>query len=112
MVVLLIMGSKIIRTRLPKKVYGDYWISDFVKDTDIKIVNIEEENNQWKVKSNNDYQLIDSSKNEKEALYLENYQINFIKVNKTGDIYLLYSAPSTDENIFYLDSFYTYKVYN
>jgi len=103
MVVLLIMGSKIIRTRLPKKVYGDYWISDFVKDTDIKIVNIEEENNQWKVKSNNDYQLIDSSKNEKEALYLENYQINFIKVNKTGDIYLLYSAPSTDENIFYLE---------
>ena len=103
MIVLLIMGTKIIRTRLPKKVYGDYWISENIKDFDNKIINVEEENNKWKVKSNNDYKLLDSSRNEVEYLYLEDYKTYFIKVIKTGDIYLLYSSPSIDNNIAYLD---------
>jgi len=104
MVVLLIMGTKIIRTRLPKKIYGDYWISENIKDSDNKIINVEEENSRWKVKSNNDYKLLDSNRNELEHLYLEDYQMYFIKVVKTSEIYLLYSAPSIDNNIIYLNT--------
>ena len=101
MTVLLVMGNKIIKTMLPKKIYGDYWITD--SNIDDKIINIEEENGRWKVKSNSDYQLIDSNQKQIESMYLENYAINYVRVSKTNDIYLLYSAPIFDETIKYLN---------
>ena len=99
MIVLLITGNKIIKTMLPKNVYGDYWIVD--GDIDNKIINIEEENGHWKIKSNNGYQLIDANQQEIEYLYLQNYDINYVRVNKSNDIYILYSAPIFDKTINY-----------
>jgi hypothetical protein len=53
------MKNKIVRTRLPKNIYGDYWVSDYDNSEDKKIIDIEAENNLWKAKSNLEYQIID-----------------------------------------------------
>ncbi|MDD3187344.1 MAG: type VII secretion protein EssC [Bacilli bacterium] len=102
MIVLLITKNKIIRTLLPKKIYGDYWITDHISNTEKKIMNIEEEDSNWKIKSNAEYQIIDNTQKLLDSVYLKEYETYYIKVNKTDDIYLLYCIPTFDEAINYL----------
>lgn len=102
MIVLLIMKNKIVRTRLPKNIYGDYWISDYDNGEENKIINIEAENGLWKTKSNSEYQIIDTNQKKAESLYLDNFEIKYLKVLKTNEVYLIYCLPTFDENITYL----------
>lgn len=104
MIVLLIMKNKIVRTRLPKNIYGDYWVSDYDNSEDKKIIDIEAENNLWKAKSNLEYQIIDKDQKKVDFLNLNAYEINYLKVIKTNEVYLIYCLPTFDENIIYLNS--------
>ena len=99
MTVLLITGNKIIKTLLPKNINGEYWITE----NEDKIININEEEGRWKIKSNNEYQLINSNQEEIEDIYLEDYSINYAKVIKNNDIYLIYSVPSFDSSLNYFE---------
>ena len=101
MIALLITSTKIIRTFLPKKVFGDYWIIDI--ENDEQIINIEEENNKWKIKSNPNYTLIDEQQKEVEELFLENYLLTYVRVNKNNEVYLLYIEPTFDETVKHLE---------
>lgn len=94
MIALLITSTKIIRTFLPKKIFGDYWIIDI--ENNEQILNIEEENNNWKIKSNLDYTLIDNNQNQINEIILKEHSLNYVKVNKNNEVYLLYIEPSYD----------------
>ena len=100
MVLLLITGNKIIRTILNKNVIGNYWVTGPLNSE--QIINIEGISEGWEVKSNPDYTLLDSNQNPKETILLEEYSLYYVKVNKTNEIYLLYTEPMYDDSIMHL----------
>ena len=100
MVLLLITGNKIIRTILNKNVIGNYWLTGPINNE--QIINIEGISEGWEVKSNPDYTLLDSNQNPKETILLEEYSLYYVKVNKTNEIYLLYTEPMFDDSIMHL----------
>ena len=106
MFVLLIRTDKIIKTVLPKTISGDYWIVDVLdNDTEVKIINIEEKDSVWHIKSNNDYEIIDIDKRVVDHTIIKDYDIKYIKSKKDSRIFILYCCPINDES-------YTYYEYN
>ncbi len=70
-------NKKLLTTKLPKDINGNYWITD---SNGKNLVNIESVKSNWVLKSNNDIKIIDNKVDGKD-LNLFNGQIDFVQLN-------------------------------
>ena len=99
MIVRLIKKKQIYNFFLPTKITGNYWITDndYLGNTR-NLINIEEYNGQWKMKSNFETKIM-SGENEVESVILNDYSILFLKVNTDNEYVIIYCSPSNENNI-------------
>ena len=97
MIVRLIKKSKIINFSLPNTIKGNYWITDtdYLGNTR-NLINVEEEDGKWKIKSDFETKIMAGSK-EIEAAYLSDYSMFFLKINTDNEYVILYCSPNADK---------------
>lgn len=101
-IVRLIKKTKIYNFTLPTKIAGNYWITDndYLGNTR-NLINVEEENGKWKIKSDFETKIMSGEK-EIESAYLKEYSFYFLKINTDSEYVILYCSPSVDPEIFKL----------
>ncbi len=96
MIVRLIKKNQIYNFLLPKKISGNYWITDIDSmGGERNLINIDSEKNNWKIKSNYETKIIDNNK-EIESTTLEEYHSYFLKINNENEFVILYCSPSIE----------------
>ncbi len=102
MIVRLIKKKKIFNFVLPTKIAGNYWITDndYLGNTR-NLINVEEENGQWKIKSDFETKIM-SGEYEIESAILKDYSLYFLKINTDNEYVILYCSPSIDKESFKL----------
>ena len=111
MIVTLIGKDAINKLNLPKEIRGNYWLCD--KDTGAKLINVQNVNNKWQIKSTYKYKIINSKnviiKDDKIEIYengreilenieLEEYNFYCIKQAESEKIDILYCSPLYEDN--------------
>ena len=102
MLVSLIKGNKIKQLRLPNKVLGNYCITDYEDNNEIKLINIESLNDKWYLISNEYVSVIENGQ-EKRNTVLNNYTFYLLKNKRNNTFILVYCSPIYDT---------TYKKYS
>ena len=98
MIVRLIKKSKIYNFTLPTKVSGNYWITDNDYLGNVRnLINVEEENGQWKIKSDFETKIMNGD-HEIDSAILQEYSLYFLKINTDNEYVILYCSPSTEKN--------------
>ena len=111
---------------LPQTVIGNYWISDRTGKIEKKLVNIEGLNGNWIIVSNNYAKIIDlksvninngeiravsgAEKVEKQIILKENKMFG-IYLTSTKEFYVIYCAPSYEDNLTHYDIKNTQEVH-
>ncbi len=102
MIVRLIKKTKIYNFTLPTKVSGSYWITDNDYLGNVRnLINVEEYNGQWKIKSDFETKIMFGNK-EVESAILKSYSLFFLKINTDNEYVILYCSPTIDEDIKWL----------
>ena len=102
MIVRLIKKTKIYNFTLPTKVSGNYWITDNDYLGNVRnLINVEEYNGQWKIKSDFETKIMSGDKEIKSAI-LKDYSLYFLKINTDNEFVILYCSPTVDESIKWL----------
>ena len=102
MIVRLIKKSKIYNFTLPTKVSGNYWITDNDYLGNVRnLINVEEYNGQWKIKSDFETKIMSGDK-EIDSAVLKDYSLFFLKINTDNEYVILYCSPTMDQNIKWL----------
>ena len=102
MIVRLIKKTKIYNFTLPTKVSGNYWITDNDYLGNVRnLINVEEYNGQWKIKSDFETKIMSGDK-EVESAILKDYSLFFLKINTDNEYVILYCSPTMDENVKWL----------
>ncbi len=105
MKVILQDNKKLLKTKLPKEINGNYWLTDA---NNKNLVNIESDNNRWILKSNNDIKIIDDNENlDNEGLFAG--QVNELELSNfvsgrlydigNGNEYKFFCLPTYDDTI-------------
>ncbi len=95
MLILLIKGNKIYKTKIPNKPIGNYWVKDVNQDGEYNLINICTSNGNWILNGNDNIVIVDEDK-EKKYSYLKYYNFYLLK-NKSDNTYiLLYCCPLYD----------------
>ncbi len=98
MQLLLIKKDKIDTIKLPSNIFGSYWIVDRISSKKgNNLINVFEENGRWKIVSNTDTKIIESSGNVVDFAFLTEYSFYYIQT-KEKTIYILYSCPVYDKS--------------
>ena len=101
-IVRLIKKSKIYNFTLPTKVAGNYWITDNDYLGNVRnLINVEEDNGQWKIKSDFETKIMNGD-HEIDSAILQEYSLYFLKINTDNEYVILYCSPSTEKNTFKL----------
>ena len=104
MLVSLIKRDRIYDLKLPSSVYGNYWIADKdEKKATRELINIEETNGRWKIKSNSENKLVDSTGETIKEAFLTEYSFNYMKIEKEETISIIYCSPIYDKTSTHLD---------
>lgn len=102
MIVRLIKKTKIYNFTLPTKISGNYWITDNDYLGNVRnLINVEEYNGQWKIKSDFETKIMSGDK-EIESAILKDYSLFFLKINTDNEYVILYCSPTMDENVKWL----------
>ena len=102
MIVRLIKKTKIYNFTLPTKVAGNYWITDNDYLGNVRnLINVEEYNGQWKIKSDFETKIMAGDK-EVESAILKDYSLFFLKINTDNEYVILYCSPTMDAEIRWL----------
>lgn len=102
MIVRLIKKTKIYNFTLPTKISGNYWITDNDYLGNVRnLINVEEYNGQWKIKSDFETKIMSGDK-EVESAILKDYSLFFLKINTDNEYVILYCSPTMDENVKWL----------
>ena len=102
MIVRLIKKTKIYNFTLPTKISGNYWITDNDYLGNVRnLINVEEYNGQWKIKSDFETKIMSGDK-EIESAILKDYSLFFLKINTDNEYVFLYCSPTIDENVKWL----------
>lgn len=111
MLVTLIGKNSINRIRLPKEKMGNYWLYD--KDYNRGLINIVGIDNEWQVKSNNYYRIINNKnillynnsitvfKNGHEVvdkIVLKEYNFYYVTIGNSDEVYAIYCSPIYEDN--------------
>ncbi len=98
MIVRLIKKSRIYNFTLPTIINGNYWISDEDElGNNRNLINVEEYNGQWKIKSDFETKIMSGNKEVSSAI-LSDYALFFLKIND-NEYVILYCSPSYENNI-------------
>ncbi len=99
MIVRLIKKKKISNFSLPTKISGNYWITDhdYLGNTR-NLINVEECNGQWKIKSDFETKIMSGEK-EVDSAFLVDYGLYFLKINTDNEYVFLYCSPSVEKKI-------------
>ena len=97
MIVRLIKKSKIYNFNLPNVIDGNYWITDtdYLGNTR-NLINVEESNGKWKIKSDFETKIMAGSK-EIDSAYLSDYSMFYLKINTDNEYVILYCSPNNDK---------------
>ena len=96
MIVRLIKKRKIYNFELPTKIAGNYWITDNdYLGNSRNLINVEEENGQWKIKSDFETKIMSGDKEISSAI-LKDYSLYFLKINTDNEYVILYCSPTVD----------------
>ena len=87
---------------LPKKIEGNYWITDFENGRKINLINIEAIDNKWHVISNPDAFIVNKNNQIIPNVSLEEYNFYLLNNNRKKEQYYIYVSPANDK---------TYKEY-
>ena len=99
MIVKLIKRTKIYNFVLPKTVSGNFWITDIDGlGNSRNLVNIEESDGLWHLKSNFDVKIVASNK-EVDSVPLKEHSLHLLRVNNDNDYILLYCLPDVEDVI-------------
>lgn len=102
MIVRLIKKTKIYNFTLPTKIFGNYWITDNDYLGNVRnLINVEEYNGQWKIKSDFETKIMVGDK-EVDSAILKDYSLFFLKINTDNEYVILYCSPTIDESIKWL----------
>ena len=96
MIVRLIKKSKIYNFTLPTKVAGNYWITDNDYLGNVRnLINVEEDNGQWKIKSDFETKIMNGDQEIPSAI-LREYSLYFLKINTDNEYVILYCSPTIE----------------
>lgn len=97
MIVRLIKKKRIFNFVLPTKIAGNYWITDndYLGNTR-NLINVEEENGEWKIKSDFETKIMAGDK-EVESAILRDYSLYFLKINTDNEYVILYCSPVVEK---------------
>lgn len=97
MIVRLIKKKRIFNFVLPTKIAGNYWITDndYLGNTR-NLINVEEENGQWKIKSDFETKIMAGDR-EVESAILKDYALYFLKINTDNEYVILYCSPVVEK---------------
>lgn len=97
MLIYILHSDRFYSFRLPKIVSGNYVLFDYDnKGFKRSLVNIYSENGKWRIKSNNDIQIVSNNQN-LESVELNEYNFYQLSVYKTESV-LLYVSPACETN--------------
>ena len=100
MIVRLIKKRKIYNFTLPTKISGNYWITDNDYLGNVRnLINVEEENGQWKIKSDFETKIM-SGEIEVESAFLKDYCLYFLKINTDNEYVILYCSPTVEKETY------------
>lgn len=102
MKVLVLNKDRIDKFKLPSRVEGNVWITNFDEnDIEKNIINIEaKKDGNWYLISNSEHYIIENSKRV-ESILLEEYKFYFLKDIYSNNILLLYCCPNYEKNVKY-----------
>lgn len=115
MIVTLIGKNVLYKTKLPKVAIGNYWITD---ENDKKILNIEGNEGNWKIVSNNNVKIIKPKsltslnvskiaqieENVIKEISLKEYSMYYIYLKDcSNNVFILYCAPTYEEHFTHLN---------
>ena len=96
MIVRLIKKSKIYNFTLPTEIAGNYWIKDNdYLGNERNLINVEEENGQWKIKSDFETKIMNGDQEISSAI-LRDYSLYFLKINTDNEYVILYCSPTIE----------------
>ena len=96
MIVRLIKKSKIYNFTLPTEIAGNYWIKDNdYLGNERNLINVEEENGQWKIKSDFETKIMNGDQEISSAI-LREYSLYFLKINTDNEYVILYCSPTME----------------
>ncbi len=88
---------------LPNKVIGNYWITRFDENgIERNLINIEPDNNRWKIVSNNDVGIYSNGVLQP-IVILEEYKFYSLKSENTGEVRIIYALPIYDKSYLMYD---------
>ena len=97
MIVRLIKKKRIFNFVLPTKVSGNYWITDNDYLGNVRnLINVEEDNGEWKIKSDFETKIMSGEK-EIESAILKEYGLYFLKINTDNEYVILYCSPVVEK---------------
>ena len=97
MQITIIKKSRLTLFTLPEKIEGSYWITDFENGKKINLINIEAENNTWKLISNQETFVIDQKEILIPNVLLKENSFYVIKTLIKNEIYYLYCSKTKDD---------------
>ena len=98
MIVRLIKKSKIYNFTLPTEVAGNYWIKDNdYLGNERNLINVEEEQGQWKIKSDFETKIMNGDQEIASAI-LREYSLYFLKINTDNEYVILYCSPTIEKD--------------
>lgn len=109
---------------LPQIAIGNYWISDTKGEKEKKLVNIESEDGNWQIVSNNFTKIVNlnyinsnniSMKSNEEKKYidkivLKEYRMYGIYLGDSDELFILYCSPVYENNFLHLDVKHTWEI--
>ncbi|MBR0467080.1 MAG: type VII secretion protein EssC [Clostridia bacterium] len=99
MILTVIGKDKINSLTLPQKVKGQFWLYSSLSNNTERIVNVEGINNQWIMKSNKNYKIVNGKNEPFKNTVLEESSIYVIK-GKTETLYIYTEPMTADRQIF------------
>lgn len=92
----IIKKNKLNTYNLPETVIGSQWITDFENGKKLNLLNVEAENNKWKLISNDDTYVINNDGIMVPYVELKEYSLYLIRNNYKNENYYLYCSPIYD----------------
>lgn len=100
MIITIIGKESINSVALPKKIRGQYWLYDSIGSNARRIISVEGINNEWVLKSNKNFKVIDSSNNVLKNTMLRPLSIYILKCNDRGRVFAFTEPVTTDRQMF------------
>lgn len=98
MQITIIKKNKLNVFTLPKKISGNFWITDYENGRKINLINIEATDNGWQLISNQNAFIVDNTDIMVPYVLLKDYSFYLLKNNYKNEKYYIYCSPVYEQN--------------